>query len=206
MYHYQALKHNTPISNVWHNKWHNQPNSYLVYAMHMALKSTRSNIPLSFSFKTKPRLLSLRTTLKRLDLISSVRSGISTLQRLIIITWLFIGFSLTHPLMHMLQILVQLINTLLEVRRRTNVINLQIIRINFKTAIPGNPRVVVNIWYKQDRTKNRILKSSTSNSPNRKFLTTKSHKLYYFTEVWPQQHTGKVDFIHHACIAAKQQS
>jgi hypothetical protein len=47
--------------------------------------------------------------------------------------------------MHTLQIQVQLINTPLKVRHSTSVINLQIIRINVKTAIPDNPRDVGNI-------------------------------------------------------------
>jgi hypothetical protein len=58
------------------------------------------SVAVSLSFKTKPRLVILGTTLTTSDSISSVRGGISTLQRLIPITWLLSLIIINAPWYH----------------------------------------------------------------------------------------------------------
>jgi hypothetical protein len=96
----------TPISNVRHNKWHNRPLPNFKRCMRFMWFHRAQNpiylltqllevISHSKSFiQIKPRLLALGITLILKDPISSVEGEISTLQRLITFTWLFIGFSL----------------------------------------------------------------------------------------------------------------
>jgi hypothetical protein len=72
----------TPISNVRHNKWHKQPPPNLKRCMQCGLKVCKIqytfwHIFLKWSVKTKPRLLTLKTTLITSDHISSVGENIN---------------------------------------------------------------------------------------------------------------------------------